>query len=126
MRRLYLPLVVAAALLSGCSKVYVPPFVQVYQPDIQQGNVLLSDDVDAIRAGMSRNQVRALLGSPSLEPVFDAQRWNYVFYSKPSKKKAFKHLLVIEFDDDGRVRETRQEGEPLPVDEAELARMLMD
>ncbi|MGC9456337.1 MAG: outer membrane protein assembly factor BamE [Halothiobacillaceae bacterium] len=125
MRRVYLPLLFISLLLSGCSRVYVPPFVQVYQPDIHQGNVLMAEDVERIRPGMSAAEVRALLGTPSLRPVFDAERWDYVFYSKPGKQKVFQHRLVIVFEN-GRVKDTRQEGDPLPVDEAELARMFMD
>ena len=51
----------------------------VYRPTIQQGNLLKSEDVDQVTAGMTRSQVRYLLGTPMLANPFDPQRWDYIY-----------------------------------------------
>src|SRR6478672_9332274 len=51
----------------------------VYLPNIQQGNLLKVEDVDQVTAGMTRSQVRYLLGTPVLGDPFDPQRWDYIY-----------------------------------------------
>ena len=68
-RRLPLALLLAAALLTGC----------VYRPDIQQGNLLTMEDVDQVTVGMTRSQVRYVLGTPMISDPFAPQRWDYVY-----------------------------------------------
>ncbi len=77
---------VAAALtvLSACSSVTsrlpsVTSFVTPYKIDILQGNVVTREQAAALQPGMTRDQVRDILGSPLLASVFHADRWDYVF-----------------------------------------------
>jgi outer membrane protein assembly factor BamE len=51
----------------------------VYRPTIQQGNLLKSEDVDQVTVGMTRSQVRYLLGTPMVADPFDPQRWDYIY-----------------------------------------------
>jgi outer membrane protein assembly factor BamE len=51
----------------------------VYRPNIQQGNLLKTADVDQVTAGMTRSQVRYLLGTPMLADPFNPQRWDYIY-----------------------------------------------
>jgi outer membrane protein assembly factor BamE len=51
----------------------------VYRPTIQQGNLLKSEDVDQVTVGMTRSQVRYLLGTPMVSDPFDPQRWDYIY-----------------------------------------------
>ena len=51
----------------------------VYRPDIQQGNLLTLTDVEQVTVGMSRSQVRYLLGTPMVSDPFAPQRWDYVY-----------------------------------------------
>jgi len=111
MQRQLLILPLVATLLAGCSSVYVPSFIQVYQPDIQQGNIVEQAQIDRLHEGMSQSQVRALLGTPSLEDIFHAgQRDTYVYYDKRGKKPAFQHTLVVEYGSSGRVTGITQDG----------------
>jgi outer membrane protein assembly factor BamE len=108
--RLLAPALLAVT-LSGCSSVYVPGFIQVYQPDIQQGNIIEQAQLDRLEAGMPQSQVRALLGTPSLDDIFHAgRRDTYVYYDKRGKKEAFRHVLVVEYDRDGRVTSIERDG----------------
>ncbi len=51
----------------------------VHRPDIQQGNIVTQEMVDQLQPGMSRRQVRFLLGTPMLVDVFHQNRWDYVY-----------------------------------------------
>jgi outer membrane protein assembly factor BamE len=78
-----IPLVVSlAALLStgACSAPsWVPSSLKPYRPDVQQGNIVTKDMVDQLRPGMTRDQVRFLLGTPMLIDVFHQDRWDYPY-----------------------------------------------
>ena len=67
-------------LLAGCSS--VPRIVNEYKIDIQQGNVLTQDMVSQLRPGLTKDQVRFILGTPMLQDMFHASRWDYVYTYK--------------------------------------------
>lgn len=50
-----------------------------YRAEVVQGNFVSSEQVAALKAGMTRNQVRDILGSALLVSIFHADRWDYVF-----------------------------------------------
>ncbi|MDZ7653092.1 MAG: outer membrane protein assembly factor BamE [Burkholderiaceae bacterium] len=77
----------ASLLLAGCesARSWVPTFLQPYRPDVQQGNVVTKEMVEQLRQGMTREQVRFLLGSPMLASAFHPDRWDYVYYLKRGK-----------------------------------------
>jgi outer membrane protein assembly factor BamE (lipoprotein component of BamABCDE complex) len=59
----------------------------VYKPTIQQGNLLKTSDVDQVTPGMTRTQVRYLLGTPMINDPFDPQRWDYVYRLTTGRKR---------------------------------------
>ncbi len=71
-RLLALALLAVCVGLTGC----------VYRMDIQQGNYLDGPTVHQLKVGMTRAQVRYLLGTPMVEDVFDKDRWDYIYYFK--------------------------------------------
>lgn len=77
----------------------------VYRIDVQQGNYLEDDAVEQVEAGMTRSQVRFLLGTPMVADPFHAQRWDYVYYFKPGRGRGreLRHLTVY-FDNDAVAR----------------------
>ena len=84
---LSLATLLAATALGGC----------VYKMDIQQGNYLEGKAVDQLQVGMTRTQVRYLLGTPMVPDVFDKDRWDYLYYFKRGRwqKPAQRHLAVF-------------------------------
>src|SRR5689334_16870981 len=80
-----------ALLISGC----------VYRMNIQQGNFLEPRAVSQLQVGMTRSQVRYLLGTPMVPDAFDKDRWDYLYYLKKGRLKApeQRHLIVY-FQDD--------------------------
>lgn len=75
-----------------------------YRVDIQQGNVVDSAQVAQLRVGLSREQVRFVLGTPLLTDVFHANRWDYVHTLDRRRSGAVErgHLVVF-FDADGKL-----------------------
>ena len=69
----------------------------VFRMDIQQGNYLEGKTVDQLQVGMTRTQVRYLLGTPMVPDVFDKDRWDYLYYFKRGRwqKPAQRHLAVF-------------------------------
>ena len=69
--------VLLLATISGCSS--VPRIVNEYKIDVQQGNVLTQEMVSQLRPGLTKDQVRFILGTPVLMDMFHANRWDYVY-----------------------------------------------
>lgn len=53
--------------------------IKPYKIDVVQGNVITKEQVSALKTGMTRVEVRDVLGTPLLQSVFHANRWDYVF-----------------------------------------------
>jgi len=69
--------VVATALLSGCS------LLGVYKIDVPQGTPLTQAQVSQIKLGMTQQQVRFYLGSPTLTDTLSPNRWDYLYHYTP-------------------------------------------
>jgi len=73
----------------------------VYQANLSQGNVIKQDDLDQVEVGMTRGQVRFLLGTPMIDDPFHEDRWDYVYFMKIGRDDAiFKRWISIFFADD--------------------------
>lgn len=71
----------------------------VYQANLSQGNLLKQEDLDQVGVGMTRRQVRFLLGTPMIDDPFHEGRWDYVYYLKLGRDDAtFKRWISIYFD----------------------------
>jgi outer membrane protein assembly factor BamE len=84
---------VAAAIvaLAGC----------VYQPDIQQGNLLEETAVEQVMIGMSKSAVQFLLGTPTIQDPFHADRWDFPYYYKRGRSPDIQeHWLIVWFEGD--------------------------
>ena len=62
--------------LSGCA---VERYFLEYRINVQQGNVIEQKQIVQLRPGMTRDQVRYVLGTPLLQDPFHADRWDYVY-----------------------------------------------
>jgi outer membrane protein assembly factor BamE len=86
-----------------------------YKVDILQGNVLTQEQVQVLQTGMSREQVRDILGTPLLTSVFHADRWDYVFTLKRQGQASQRRHLSVWFKDD---RLVRFDGDEVPTEQA--------
>ena len=71
-----------------------------YRMDIVQGNVVTKEQAALIKPGMSRAQVRDILGSPMLTDMFHADRWDYVFTIVRQGTPPQRRAIVAHFKDD--------------------------
>ena len=73
----------------------------VYRMTIQQGNFLEKRAIDQLQVGMTRSQVRYLLGTPMVPATFDNERWDYLYYLKRGRiHKAEERELTVFFEND--------------------------
>lgn len=95
----------------------------VYRMSIQQGNYLEERAVEQVQVGMTRSQVRYLLGTPMVPDAFDDDRWDYLYYLKQGRLQSptQRHFTVY-FEDDKVARIDRHEAEPASAPVAEASR----
>ncbi|OOY98854.1 outer membrane protein assembly factor BamE [Solemya velum gill symbiont] len=96
-------------LASGCSTTekitsIVPDSISnwslVHKATIQQGNILTEDALEELSPGMSKDEVRISLGSPSLVDVFHQERWDYIYsIDVPGEEPVLKTLSIYFTDD---------------------------
>lgn len=99
--------VCALSMAAGCT---------IYRADVQQGNVLVREQVEQLQVGLSQDQVRYLLGTPILTDMFHADRWDYVYtYRKGRERDAEKRKLSLYFDAEGKL--AKWEGDTMPVEQ---------
>lgn len=75
-----------------------------YRIDIVQGNVVTKEQLALVRPGMTRVQVRDVLGSPLLTDVFHVDRWDYVFTIKRPGTQPQQRSIVAHFEGDRLMR----------------------
>jgi outer membrane protein assembly factor BamE len=98
MRRL-LPtvLLLVVVLASGCSNL-------VYKPEVQQGVLLSTEMLEKLRIGMTKRQVRLLLGTAPISDAFHPERWDYVYYVGKADEKISPTHLTLFFQNDALAR----------------------
>ena len=68
---------------------------------MSQGNLLKQEDLDQVTVGMTRNQVRFLLGTPMVDDPFHSGRWDYLYFLTIGREKAtYKRWVSIYFEND--------------------------
>lgn len=102
-------IIIAAFVAAGCT---FPNVVSPYKLDIPQGNAVTQDMVEQLKPGMTRAQVRFILGSPLLVDPFRTDRWDYVYTDARNSKLVEKKTFTVFFDQD---KLTRFEGDALPA-----------
>ncbi|MTI15112.1 outer membrane protein assembly factor BamE [Sansalvadorimonas verongulae] len=98
-------LVLSATLMGGCSwfsdsNAKLLSFPGAYKIDIQQGNVITQDMVNQLRPGMTREQVRFVMGAPLLPDTYNSDRWDYIYSFQPGGKVRTQQTLSVFFRDD--------------------------
>lgn len=111
MRKLLLVLI-ATLLVSGCGLIYRQP--------VFQGNLLDKAAVDQLQAGMDRQQVMVLLGTPSIRDPFHHDRWDYVSSQRIGRTGAPVVKTMTLWFENGQL--ARWEGEYFPEQDSELAK----
>ena len=90
--------VLAAAICSISACAVIDPLV--YKINIPQGNFIEQRDVDNLRVGMTREQVRYVLGSPVVNNTFRDDEWVYMYRLKPGRGSIVEREFRVHFDGD--------------------------
>jgi len=93
-------------------------FFSPYRPSIQQGNFISEEMLQQLKVGMTRDQVRFILGTPLLTDIFHADRWDYPFRLARGNGEVIESAVVVHFKS-GTVE--RFEGGNLPTEKEYIA-----
>jgi outer membrane protein assembly factor BamE len=90
--------------LAGCQSLQTSEsflgVITPYRVEVVQGNVVTSEQVALAKPGLTRAQVRDVLGSPLLADPFHADRWDYVFTIRRQGAAPQLRRVVVRFKDD--------------------------
>ena len=107
--------------LGGCTsavdetqRAWMNKLFQPYVPDTVQGNFISSEQYAKLQLGMSREQVRQILGTPLLASYFHVNRWDYIFEFKRDGRPIGKERRVTVFFEGDKV--VKFQGDALPTD----------
>ena len=110
--RIAAPLIVLLALsTSAC----------VYKLDVQQGNLVTQESVTKLKKGMTKSEVRQLLGTPLLMDPFHGNRWDYYFSTEVRGRSHERTRFSVFFDNDKLVSVTGDIKAAAPVAAAPAA-----
>lgn len=117
---LVLTLGLVAAVLVGCGSLgkvsdageQLVESLKPYRITVVQGNVVTREQVNVLKPGMSRIQVRDILGTPLLASVFHTDRWDYVFTFRRQGSESLSRRVTVFFKGDLLERFEADEGLP--------------
>ncbi len=89
---------VVAICLVGCGATL--PKIKPYKMDIQQGNVVTSEMLLKLRPGMTKSQVKFIMGTPLLVDSFRTNRWDYFYQLRKQGKIVNQRRVILDFEDD--------------------------
>ncbi|MEP6634393.1 MAG: outer membrane protein assembly factor BamE [Luteimonas sp.] len=103
-----------ASLTAGCGVLYKQP--------IYQGNLIEKSAADQLQAGMSKQQVLTLLGTPSITDPFHQQRWDYTATQRTNRRGTIEvKNMTLWFEGDAL---TKWDGEYFPEQDEALAKKM--
>ncbi len=92
--------ILCGVILSGCAEWLPTP----HRLDLQQGNTIKLEQVEALAIGMTKLEVRKIMGTPMLSDPFHDQRWDYIYRFVPNRGFERKSLLTLYFENDQLVK----------------------
>ena len=112
----YITIILLALVCAACSSAL--PSLKPYRMDIQQGNVVTSKMMLQLRPGMTKSQVRFIMGTPLIKDSFHANRWDYFYEMRKGGKIIERRRVIMEFENDALAR---IRGDVIPAGSGELA-----
>jgi len=94
-------LIFLSLLLASCGSV---PFLTPYKMDIRQGNFVTPEMREKLKLGMTRQQVRYVLGTPLVSDAFHGNRWDYVYRLERGGKVIEQQNMTLYFEGDKLAR----------------------
>ncbi len=90
--------VLLALLCASCGTAL--PTVKPYKLDVQQGNVVTSKMLLQLRPGMTKSQVRFIMGTPLIQDSFHDKRWDYVYQLRENGKITEQRRVILDFENE--------------------------
>jgi len=90
--------ILLALLCASCGTAL--PTIKPYKLDIQQGNVVTSKMLLQLRPGMTKSQVRFIMGTPLIQDSFHGNRWDYVYQMRESGKLKEQRRVILDFENE--------------------------
>ena len=94
--------IAGAAALAGCQSLQSSESflgaITPYKVEVVQGNVVTKEQAESVKPGMSRAQVRDVLGSPLVTDPFHGDRWDYVFTIRRQGAEPQLRRVMVRFD----------------------------
>ena len=103
-----LVIICLSACLGACGFVGFPG---VYKINVEQGNIIDQEMADQLKPGMSRRQVRFIMGTPLVEDTFNQNRWDYVYVKRNGRNVLSESRMTVIFEGDSLLS---VEGDYLP------------
>ena len=105
----------ATLLLVSCGSMQVPMtgLMAAHRIEIQQGNFVSQEMVSQLKPGMSKDQVRFVMGTPLIADSFHGDRWDYVFRREKANSRELEQRKITVFFEDGKLK--RIEGDVTPA-----------
>jgi outer membrane protein assembly factor BamE len=88
-------------LIAACE---LAPSLKPYRIEIQQGNYITQEMVAQLSPGLTRDQVRFVLGTPLVSDIFHEERWDYVFMRQRANSRDIEYRRVAVFFEQGRLK----------------------
>ncbi|MDP3818171.1 MAG: outer membrane protein assembly factor BamE [Methylotenera sp.] len=90
--------ILLAVLCASCGTAL--PTIKPYKLDVQQGNVVTSAMLLQLRPGMTKSQVRFIMGTPLIQDSFHGNRWDYVYQMREKGKITEQRRVILDFEDE--------------------------
>lgn len=112
---------VSVCLLSACTPSSFNWMFKPYRIDVRQGNAVSQEMVSQLSSGMSREQVKFIMGSPLLVDIFHADRWDYAYQFSQGYSEPERRIVSVFFADnkllrvEGNVRAADKDAVDVPI-----------
>lgn len=90
--------ILLAVLCTSCGTAL--PTIKPYKLDVQQGNVVNSKMLLQLRPGMTKSQVRFIMGTPLIQDSFHGNRWDYVYQLRENGKITEQRRVILDFENE--------------------------
>lgn len=94
-------LLLSTLFLSGCGNNF--GFPGVYRIDVEQGNIVTEEMIGQLKPGMTRRQVRFVMGTPLIEDTFHPDRWDYRYTLRNGADTLNQKRVTVLFEGDALV-----------------------
>ncbi|MDO9052251.1 MAG: outer membrane protein assembly factor BamE [Methylotenera sp.] len=91
-------IILSALVFTACGTAL--PTVKPYKLDVQQGNVVTSKMLLQLRPGMTKSQVRFIMGTPLIQDSFHGNRWDYVYQMREGGKITEQRRVILDFENE--------------------------